>query len=255
MRNLSLLILAACCAATLAAQTTQMNAPETDPTTQSANLQPAHSPYHKPTNMRPAARPPASLRPPVQARVTTVERVAARGNQPPLKELPEFAAKDRDGHAVTTKSMQRTTHWLLIYTRENCLPCDRLMNVLAASENSALKGGQPYVILVGGKGPDALEKVRANFSPLSSATWLSDKDAKAFAALKPRGEPVIYAMEGNKISWIVPGNLGNPTRVLNMVGAWAASTGSSTPASPNVASTSTPTSAGASPMTSPSTSQ
>jgi hypothetical protein len=148
--------------------------------------------------------------------------MAAVNNQPPLQELPTFTASDRDGKAITAKALTRTSHWLLIYRKQDCLPCDRLMNVLAASESPGLKGGQPYVILVAGRTSDALERVRANFSTLGRATWLADRDAQAYAALKPRGTPVIYAMDGSKVSWSLAGNLGNPARVEAMAASWIA---------------------------------
>jgi hypothetical protein len=166
--------------------------------------------------------------------------MAAANNQPPLKELPSFTASDRDGKAVTATALSRSSHWLLIYRKQDCLPCDRLMNVLAASESSDLKTGKPYVILVAGKTSEALERVRANYSTLSEATWLGDRDAQAYAALKPRGTPILYAMDGSKIAWNVPGNLGNPAKVEKMAAAWIAS-GSTSSAAPTGAPTSSTT--------------
>jgi hypothetical protein len=153
--------------------------------------------------------------------------MAAVNNQPPLKELPAFVASDRDGRAVPAATLSHNSHWLLIYRKQDCLPCDRLMNVLAASQSPGLKGGQPYVILVAGKTSDALERVKAKYSTLSDATWLADKDAQALAALKPRGTPDIYAMDGSKIAWSLAGNLGNPAKVEAMTAAWIASASSS----------------------------
>jgi hypothetical protein len=172
-------------------------------------------------------RPTASMMPSAKARLSTAERMAAVNKQPPLQELPNFAVNDQDGKPVSAKALSRSTHWILVYRRQNCLPCDRLMNVLAASGSSGLGGGKPYVILVAGKASDAVDRVRANYSTLSQATWLADKDDRAFAALKPRGAPMIYAMDGQKIVWSVPGNLGNPAKVEKMTAAWMTSGGTS----------------------------
>lgn len=234
MKQLSFVLLAMCVAVPLLAQT----APATTAGSVPASTGNPH------LTVRAAIRPPASAMPTAQARVSTAQRMAAAHNQPPLTELPNFTASDRDGNAVTTKTLTRTSHWLLIYRNQNCLPCDRLMNVLAASESASLKSGQPYVILVAGKTSDALGRVEANFSTLSEATWLADKDAQAYTALKPRGTPVIYAMDGSKIAWNVPGNLGNPAKVEKMAAAWVAS--GSTSKAATTSSTATPAISGGS---------
>jgi hypothetical protein len=211
MSRFSFVLLAASLATPLLAQTTTPTSPAS----------PAiHNPH---LTVHPALRPPVSVRPSPQARLSTAQRMATANNQPPLKELPSFTASDRDGKPVTAKTLTRSSHWLLIYRKQDCLPCDRLMNVLAASESSGLKTGKPYVILVAGKTSDSLERVRANYSALSEATWLGDRDAQAYAALKPRGTPILYAMDGSKIAWNVPGNLGNPAKVEKMAAAWIAS--------------------------------
>jgi len=218
MNRFPLVFLAASLATPLLAQTTTPTSPVSPAT---------HNPH---LTVHPALRPPVSVRPSPQARLSTAQRMAAANNQPPLKELPSFTASDRDGKAVTAKTLTRSSHWLLIYRKQDCLPCDRLMNVLAASESSGLKTGKPYVILVAGKTSDSLERVRANYSTLSEATWLGDRDAQAYAALKPRGTPILYAMDGSKIAWNVPGNLGNPAKVEKMAAAWIASSSTSSPA-------------------------
>ena len=236
MKTLSLILLATCSTAPLLAQTSA-----TPPT--AAVVTPAMA---RKSADHPAMRPPASLMPPPPDRLNTAQRVAALNNRPPLKELPAFTVTDRDGHPVAAKTFSHSSHWLLIYRRQNCLPCDRLMNVLAAGDSNTLKSGQPYVILVAGKAPEALEKVRANFSTLSEAKWLADRDEQAFAALKPRGTPIIYAMDGNTIAWDVPGNLGNPATVEKMATAWITSGKTS---STNTAAATTSTSTATPPAT------
>jgi hypothetical protein len=113
------------------------------------------------------------------------------------------------------------------------------MTVLAASGDSGLQGGKPYVIVVAGKQSEALEKVRANFSTLGEATWLGDKENHAFDALKPRGVPMIYAMDGSKIAWNIPGNLGNPALVEKRLANWIASSPGPGSGSPSAATSPT----------------
>jgi hypothetical protein len=212
MKWFSLVLLTAFAAPPLWAQTEPpANAPPAPPAFASAH-----------PSIKAVARPPASIMPSPQARLSTAQRMAAANNQPPLTQLPAFTATDQDGHAVTAKTVSRTSHWLLIYRKQNCLPCDRLMNVLAASESASLKTGAPYVILVAGKSSEALARVRANYAGLTGATWLADRDDRVFALLKPRGAPMIYAIDGSKVAWSIPGNLGNPAKVEKMAASWVA---------------------------------
>jgi hypothetical protein len=228
MRLLPMLLLTVCSATPLCSQTT---APDASGSHVTATMK-------RPPVVRPALRRPESDKKKGNANFSTAQRMAAINNQPPLKVLPNFNISDSDGHVVTTKTLQRATHWLLIYRTENCIPCDRLMNVLAASDSSDLKNGQPYVVLVAGSKSDSLEKVRAKYSSLSGATWMSDRNGQAVAALKPRGAPILYAMDGNKIAWSVPGNLGDPARVEKMAASWITSTNAINGGSP-AASTAT----------------
>ena len=241
MRWFCMVLLAGCGAAALGAQTP----------TQMPNQTPTGGPLPaRFASAKRIERPTASMMPSAKARLSTAERMAAANNQPPLQELPDFAVNDQDGKPVAAKVFSRPTHWILVYRRQNCVPCDRLMNVLAASGSSGLSGGKPYVILVAGKASDAVDRVRANYSTLSQATWLADKDNRAYVALKPRGAPMIYAMDGKKIAWSVPGNLGNPAKVEKMTAAWMTSGGTSAAKVPSFAG---PSSAGPSTASAPAT--
>ena len=172
-----------------------------------------------------AVRPPASSMPAAAARTSTAEGAAARGNKPPLKELPDFAVTARDGSAVQAQALTQSKHWLLIYRADNCLPCDRLMNVLAAGATSQQGQGLAYVIVVAGKDKNGLDRVRAQYDTLTNATWVADSSKQFMTALKPRGFPMLYAMDGSKIAWSVPGNLGNPALVEQMTSSWMANSG------------------------------
>jgi len=178
-------------------------------------------------------RPPASAKPSIANQLSTAQRAALFNDKPTLKQLPAFTATDRNGARVAATAIPQSSHWLLVYRRQTCLACDRLMTVLAASGTAAPKNGKPYVILVGGKQPNGLEIVRAKYAALGDATWLADTDDQVLAALKPKGAPTVYGMDGANVMWTVPGNLGDPARVATMASAWLA-----TPPTPAPTSTS-----------------
>lgn len=194
-------------------------------------IAPASSPIQGGAGLRhpkPAVRPPDSELPKAKARVSTAERMAAINNNPPASQLPSFTATDRDGKSFTAASLAKSHHWLLIYRKQSCLPCDRLMTALNASESPSLKGGQPYVIVVASHTSDGLERVRATYQNLSEANWLADKDGQAYSALKPKGTPMIYALDGSRIAWSIPGTLGSPAKIEKMAGDWIAGESTST---------------------------
>jgi hypothetical protein len=173
-------------------------------------------------NVIQVSRPPASARPSPLNRLSTAQRAALVNDKPPIKQLPGFTTADRNGLPVAAESLPRTSHWLLLYRSASCLACDRLLTVLAASSTAAPRNGQPYVIVVGGNRPNGLEIERAKYATLGDATWLADKDGQALAALKPRGAPTLYGMDGANVAWTVPGNLGDPARVATLASAWLA---------------------------------
>lgn len=204
---------------------------------------------HHPAHLRAVMRPPASTLPPKATLLSTAEAAPARRALPPLKILPDFPLQDRDGHTISAQTVgtrlvaARTllapqptaaslitfqspaiatpaTHWLLLYRDQACLPCDRLMNTLAASASADFQRGTPYVVIVAAKNRNGLETVRAANAVFSSATWLADTNHQALSALKPRGTPMLYAMDGNRIAFSIPGNLDNPALVNTIADNW-----------------------------------
>lgn len=166
--------------------------------------------------------PPESARPSLMNRLSTAQRAALNADKPSPRQLPSFTATNRDGQPVATAALPKSDHWLLLYRRDECVACDRLMTVLAASNTAAPRNGQPYVILVGGNQPNGLEIVRARYATLGDAMWLSDRNNEVFTALKPTGAPVLYGMDGTNIAWTVAGNLGDPARIATMASGWLA---------------------------------
>jgi len=145
-------------------------------------------------------------------------------NREPLHKLPSFSAVQLNGKSADIASFKQSSHWLLLYRRENCAPCDRLQTALAASDNAQIKGGAALVIVVADNGKsqntNRLDAVRAKFSTVTVATWLEDSQGAALKALKPRGTPMLYALSGDRIQWGLPGLQGDPAIVEKMASAW-----------------------------------
>lgn len=166
--------------------------------------------------------PPRELQPRPSVRPNTAESGSVHIAKEPLKTMPGFSARGLDNQPHDSASLQHTGHWLLVYRTEHCVPCDRLMNALAASQSQDLRGGEPYTVIVGSASPTALGDVRAGYSTLSSANWVADNDHKIFTALQLRGEPTVFGMDGDRVVWRVAGSLGDPQKVLHMTDAWIA---------------------------------
>jgi hypothetical protein len=186
--------------------------------------------------VRPAIVVPASARAKPALRASTAQGAAARVNKPLLPTLPDFKLVTRDGLTVSSKSLAQTSNWILIYRRDHCLSCDRLMNALAAGSSVEAGKGQSFAIIVVGKNKAALDTVRANFANLVNATWVSDPAEESTRALKVHAAPVLYGMSGNTISWKLTGNLPSSALVEQRASAWLAAP----PASKPVAASSAP---------------
>jgi hypothetical protein len=211
------LVLALTAAAPLFAAAQQTTPPSTTQTSAAAK---SHSTAG--LHVRTISPTPASARPPRKVRPSTAEDAAVRGQHPPLKALPAFNVNGRDGLAVSSQTLSRQGHWLLILRRDKCIPCDRLMNAIATGNSVQPGGGQAYAVIVVGRQKDGLDTVHAAYSPLANATWVGDTQGQALAAFKPHGYPMLYAMDGSRIAWSVPGTLGDPARVEQRAAAWVA---------------------------------
>lgn len=214
MKKLILLTLAAIASLPLAAQT----------------VTPTRFPDKKGPRPQPAVRPPESLKPGKLARMNTAARGEAFNSKPPLRQLPSLMLTDEHG---TSASIAQKGHWLLLYRDDKCLPCDRLMNVLAASKSTDLQSGATLVIVVQGKAPDAAEQVRPNFKSMSKSSWLTDSHRQLLTQMKAHGTPMLYAMDGTNIAWNVAGNLGNPGKVERIAASWVASESADSVAAPS----------------------
>jgi hypothetical protein len=184
---------------------------------------------------------------------STAQTMASHANAP-LQQVPAFAVSDLSGKTTDISSFRASGHWLLLYRSEHCAACDKVMAALAKNESPLFKQGTSYVIVVKRSGAKAangmLDQLKGNYPSLSSATWVEDVNGEGFTALKPHGEPVLYAVSGNQIAWTLHGTLKNPAMLERIASSWLASTskprpavGISAPATPTAVSTSTKTTA------------
>lgn len=170
--------------------------------------------------LRPVMPPPESSRP-SQA---TAHSTAAGGAQniiPRLTSLPAVSATGLDGKMLAVASLAHPSHWLLLYVRDHCDACLLVTGALARSDSPALLKGAPYVIVLArGSQPNALDALKAKFPGLADATWLEDRDGSVAAALKPTGAPVLYALHGTQVGFVLPGSLGAPANAERLADAW-----------------------------------
>ena len=210
----------------------QQPAPAATPPAQAPQ---APGPAHRPANSqihRVAAPPSAAMVKGPAARSTA--QVMAAHSDPPLQKMPSFAVAGLDGKSVDVGSFHTSGHWLLLYRAEHCGACDKVMAALAQSDSSLFKQGASYVIVVKRTGNDSgtgmLDQLKAGYPTLSNAAWVEDTGATGFAALKPHGEPVLYAVSGSDIAWAVHGSMNNPAALEKQASAWLASTSKPHPA-------------------------
>jgi hypothetical protein len=169
---------------------------------------------------RPAVEVPMSARPERNLRTSTAQSAAARVNKPPLHALPDFSVVNREGLTVSSKSLVQKSHWLLIYRRDHCLACDRLMNTIVAGSAAQAGMAPAFAVVVVGKDKAALDKVRASYENLANAVWVSDPLESSTTALKLHVAPVIYGMSGDSIVWTVSGSLSDSSLVERQASSW-----------------------------------
>ena len=203
--------------------------------TPAAQASQVNSPVHRPANSKVhrVAAPPSSAMVKGPAARSTAQAMAAHSD-PPLQKMPSFAVAGLDGNSVDVGSFHSSGHWLLLYRAEHCGACDKVMAALAQSDSSLFKQGASYVIVVKRAGNDSgsgmLDQLKAAYPTLANAAWVEDTGASGFKALKPHGEPVLYAVSGSDIAWAIHGSMNNPSALEKQAGAWLASTSKPHPA-------------------------
>jgi len=158
---------------------------------------------------------------------STAQTMAAH-TDPPLEHLPAFSVTGMDGKTAGVGTLHPAGHWLLLYRSEHCTGCDKAMAALARSASPLFKQGSPFVIVVKSGGakstPDMLDHLKGTYPTLSNAAWVEDVNGEGFKALKPHGEPALYALSGTDVAWTVHGTLSNPAMLERQASTWLAST-------------------------------
>ena len=119
--------------------------------------------------------------------------------------LPEFAVSSSDAATVSSAELGDGNHWLLVYVRPDCAPCDAVA-YLWAEEDAPAPPARVRVI-VGTASPATLARVQASYPMLNGATWYADANGEAARALGLTGAPVLLGMRGSAIAWTSQGLL------------------------------------------------
>src|SRR5207244_814556 len=90
-------------------------------------------------------------------------------------------------------------HWLLIYVRPDCAPCDAVAYLW--TEGDAPAAPARVRVIVGGATAATLGQVQARYPMLNGAAWYADSNDEAARALGLTGAPVLLGMRGAAIAW------------------------------------------------------
>ena len=113
--------------------------------------------------------------------------------------LPDFAVSSPDAGRVSSAELGDTNHWLLIYMRPDCAPCDAVAYLW--TDGDAPAPAARVRVIVGGASPATLARVQAGYPMLNGATWYADANGDAARALGLTGGPVVLGMRGAAIAW------------------------------------------------------
>lgn len=119
--------------------------------------------------------------------------------------LPDFAVSSSDAGTVSSADLGDGNHWLLIYMRPDCAPCDAVAYLWTDAD--APSPPSRVRVIVGGASPATLARVRASYPMLSDATWYADANGEAARALGLTAAPVLLGMHGAAIAWTSQGLL------------------------------------------------
>jgi hypothetical protein len=119
--------------------------------------------------------------------------------------LPEFAVVSSDAGTVSSAELGDGNHWLLIYIRPDCAPCDAVAYLWAEGDGPAAPAR--VRVIVGAASPATLARVQASYPMLNGATWYADANGEAARALGLTSAPVLLGMRGTAIAWTSQGLL------------------------------------------------
>lgn len=154
------------------------------------------------------------------ARKSTAQAMASRKNRPPLEALPSFSLTALTGESVAVSTLQHQGHWLMLYLRPNCAPCETVLQSLAGTERRQLQGGKPLLVVVRGHSTSEVTELRAKYPALGDAVWVLDQKGDGMKALKLASMPTLYALYDGGVAFTLPGTVGNPATVEKMAGTW-----------------------------------
>ena len=86
--------------------------------------------------------------------------------------LPDFAVTASDAATVSSAELGDGNHWLLIYMRPDCAPCDEVAYLW--TEGDAPAPPSRVRVIVGAASPATLARVQASYPMLNGATWYAD---------------------------------------------------------------------------------
>ena len=119
--------------------------------------------------------------------------------------LPDFTVSSSDAATVSSAALGAADHWLLIYVRPDCAPCDAVAYLW--TDGDAPAPPSRVRVIVGAASPATLARVQASYPMLSGATWYADANGEAARARGRTGAPVLLGMRGAAIAWTSQGLL------------------------------------------------
>src|SRR5713226_99720 len=135
--------------------------------------------------------------------------------------MPDFQIARPDGTAVSTTQIPQSGKWFLIYTKPNCVSCDRFLRIFSKAENPLLPSH--IAIVVSGATPDKIAEIAGKFPDLADATWYADPSEDGTAPLQIKGMPVIFGLNGSTVAWSIMGvPSGDTVRLKAILKSWIA---------------------------------
>jgi len=152
-----------------------------------------------------------------RAWLLTLAALLAAAAAAPRRPLPPFAALAPDGAQTPSATLAFDGTWLLVYVRQGCAPCDRLLAVAAGDERPA---APRIVFIVGGADPDAVGEVAGRYPTLGGARWLADPNGTAADALGVETMPAVLGLRGTMIEWTLVGGLPERDALASVLFTW-----------------------------------
>lgn len=134
------------------------------------------------------------------------------------RELPVFQVEGRDGQIVSSDQLASDVQWLMVYMSPACAACDRLTELLAASQSPA--AAERTVVIVGGAPAAARAHAASRREIAATMRIYADLSMQAARALSLAGSPSIVAIRGGRIEWTLTGVLNDPDALASVIRTW-----------------------------------